>query len=214
MVFFVQQNKCVGYFSCCTPLRREMIKFSTIVFLLFSFVPSNFAYSSTLVEEMELEEMFAIFTEEEIVVSALKKPRTVSKSPAIMSVITARQIRQMGARTLSDALEAVPGFDITMDTNGTREIGVRGVLQTNSSKVKLLIDGHSVNEPGSGGASWNFFDLVVENIKRIEIIRGPGSALYGQNAFLAVINVITKDTDDIDGVQLTTSGGCFGYTEL
>ncbi|MBT6052538.1 MAG: TonB-dependent receptor [Candidatus Scalindua sp.] len=160
-------------------------------------------------KETELEEMFAIFSEEEIVVSALKRPRTVSKSPAIMSVITARQIRQMGARTVSDVLEMVPGFDITMNTNGTREIGVRGILQNDSSKIKLLINGHSINEPGTGGASFVFDDLVVGNIKRIEIIRGPGSALYGQNAFLAVINVITKDTDDIDGFQLTTGGGSF-----
>ncbi len=160
-------------------------------------------------KEAGLEEMFAIFSEEEIVVSALKRPRTVSKSPAIMSVVTAKQIRQMGARTVSDVLEMIPGFDITMNTNGTREIGVRGIFQQRLPKVKVLIDGHSINEPGSGGATFNFDDLVVENIKRIEIIRGPGSALYGQNAFLAVINVITKDTDDIDGFQLTTSGGSF-----
>jgi iron complex outermembrane receptor protein len=83
------------------------------------------------------------------------------------------------------------------------------VVDSDSQKVKVLIDGHSVNEPGSGGASFNFFDLVVENAKRIEVIRGPGSALYGQNAFLAVINVVTKDTEDIDGFQLTTSGGRF-----
>ena len=160
-------------------------------------------------KETGLDEMFAIFSEEEIVVSALKRPQTVSRSPAIMSVVTARQIRQMGARTLSDVLEMVPGFDITMNKNGTREIGVRGVLLTDSSKVKVLIDGHSINEPATGGATWIFDSLVVGNAKRIEIIRGPGSALYGQNAFLAVINVITMDTEDIDGFQLTTGGGSF-----
>ncbi len=186
---------------------RIFLHFVIFLLLNLTFFPVESLHAQS--KETGLEEIFAIFSEEEIVVSALKKPRTVSKSPAIMSVITARQIRQMGARTLSDILEAVPGFDITMNTNGIREIGVRGVLQQGSSKIKVLIDGHSVNEPGTGGASWNFFDLVVENIKRIEIIRGPGSALHGQNAFLAVINVITKDTDDIDGLQLTTSGGSF-----
>ena len=188
---------------------RRFVFIHFILFLLLDL--TLFAVESLYAQNNEagLEEMFAIFSEEEIVVSALKKPRTVSKSPAIMSVITARQIRQIGARTLSDVLEMVPGFDITMNTNGTREIGVRGLLEQDSPKVKVLIDGHSVNEPGSGGASWNFFDLVVGNIKRVEIIRGPGSALYGQNAFLAVINVITKDTEDIDGFQITTSGGSF-----
>jgi len=156
-----------------------------------------------------LEELFAIFTEEEIVVSALKNPRTVSKSPAIMSVVTAKQIKQMGFRTLTQVLKIIPGFDISMDRTGERDIGVRGVLNKTSETVKLLIDGHSVNDPFTGGASFNFDDLVVENAKRIEIIRGPGSALYGQNAFLAVINVITKDTEDIDGFQWTLSYGSF-----
>ncbi len=187
------------------------------VFMFLSFVMS-FLLLSTMFscgnlfakdKEAELDDIFAIFSEEEIVVSALKKPRTVSKSPSIMSVVTARQIKQMGIRTLSDVLSIVPGFDVHMDNNGELEFVVRGVFDIDSQKVKILIDGHSINEPGSGGASFNFYDLVVENAKRVEIIRGPGSALYGQNAFLAVVNIITKDTDDIDGLQLTTSGGSF-----
>ncbi len=188
---------------------RIFIFLNFVLFLLLNLILSTSEESYAQSKEAGLEEMFAIFSEEEVVISALKRPRTVSKSPAIMSVITARQIKQMGFRTLSDVLETVPGFDITMNKNGTREIGVRGTLLLDSSKVKVLIDGHSINEPATGGATWVFDNLVVENAKKIEIIRGPGSALYGQNAFLAVINVITKDTEDIDGFQLTTSGGSF-----
>ncbi|MCP4268361.1 MAG: TonB-dependent receptor, partial [Candidatus Brocadiaceae bacterium] len=119
------------------------------------------------------------------------------------------QIKQMGFRTLSDILEIVPGFDVHMDKNGEKEFIVRGVFDAESSKVKVLIDGHSVNEPESDGASFTFYDLVVETIKRVEIIRRPAPALYGQNAFLAVVNVITKDTEDIDGFQWTGSYGKF-----
>ena len=187
---------------------RLFILLNFVIFLLNSTLSTTRSLHAQD-KDMELEEIFAIFSEEEIVVSALKRPRTVSKSPAIMSVITARQIKQMGFRTLSDVLEIVPGFDVHMDTNGEKEFIVRGVFDAESSKVKVLIDGHSINEPGSGGASFNFYDLVVENIKKVEIIRGPGSALYGQNAFLAVVNVITKDTEDIDGFQVTSSGGSF-----
>ena len=186
-----------------------MLKFNLIAFLLPCFMLSSLVNSSAQDEETGLEEMFAIFTEEQIVVSALKRPRTVSKSPAIMSVITARQIKQMGFRTLVDVLKIIPGFDVSMDETGEREIAVRGILDDASQKVKVLIDGHSVNNPWSGGAMWSFGDLVVENAKRIEVIRGPGSALHGQNAFLAVVNVITKDTEDIDGFQVTASGGSF-----
>lgn len=190
------------YIRIFTSLKTALF---VLVILALSITKDSYAQN----KEAELEEIFAIFSEEEIVVSALKRPRAVSKSPAIMSVVTAKQIRQMGARTISDVLEMVPGFDVTMNKNGIRQIGARGILEAGSPKVKLLIDGHSVNEPATGGATWVFDSLVVENAKRIEIIRGPGSALYGQNAFLAVINVITKDTEDIDGFQLTTSGGSF-----
>ncbi len=184
-----------------------MLKFNLIALLLPGFILSSLVNSSAQNEETGLEEMFAVFTEEQIVVSALKRPRTVLKSPAIMSVITAKQIKQMGFRTLQDLLRTVPGFDIASDNLGTIETTGRGIGK--SEKVKLLIDGHSVNDPWAGGGAWNFDDLVVENIKRIEIIRGPGSALHGQNAFLAVVNVITKDIEDIDGFQWTASGGRF-----
>ena len=179
------------------------------MFLLLSILLSNLTHLYAQNKETGLEDMFAIFTEEEIVVSALKRPQTVLKSPAIMSVITSKQIKQMGFRTLIDVLKIVPGFYVSMDETGEREIAVRGVLDDASQKIKVLIDGHSINDVWRGGAMWNFDDLPVENIKRIEVIRGPGSALYGQNAFLAVVNIITKDTDDIDGFQVTTSGGSF-----
>ncbi len=146
---------------------------------------------------------------EAILTIATRHETPISKAPGIATVIMAEEIKNMGYRTLADVLKTVPGFDISMDETGEIEIAVRGVLDDASQKVKVLIDGHSVNNPWSGGAMWSFHDLVVENIKRIEVIRGPGSALYGQNAFLAVVNVITKDTDDIDGFQWTASGGTF-----
>lgn len=188
---------------------KKLLKIDLL--LLFFLVSMASASGNSYAQDTQIgfEDLFAIFTEEEIVVSALKKPRTVSKSPAIMSVVTAKQIKEMGFRTLTQVLKIVPGFDISMDRTGERDIGVRGILNKTSEIVKLLIDGHSVNDPFTGGPSFNFDDLVVENAKRIEIIRGPGSALYGQNAFLAVINVITKDTEDIDGFQWTLSGGSF-----
>ncbi|MHC4453697.1 MAG: TonB-dependent receptor plug domain-containing protein [Planctomycetota bacterium] len=188
---------------------KKTVKINLIVFSLICFVLSSLVDLSAQDEGTGLEEMLAIFSEEKIVVSALKKPSSVLKSPSIMSVITARQIKQMGFRTLVDVLKIVPGFYISMDETGEREIAVRGVLDDASQKIKVLINGHSINDVWRGGAMWNFDDLPVENVKRIEIIRGPGSALYGQNAFLAVVNIITKDTDDIDGIQLTASGGSF-----
>lgn len=144
---------------------------------------------------------------ESIITIATRRETPISKAPGIVSVITAKQIKQMGFRTLIDFLKTVPGFDVSMDELGEREVIARGVGF--GEKVKILIDGHSVNTPWSGDVYFVFYDLVVENIKRIEIIRGPGSALHGQNAFLGVINVVTKDTEDIDGFQWALSGGSF-----
>ncbi|GAX62209.1 TonB-dependent receptor [Candidatus Scalindua japonica] len=146
---------------------------------------------------------------EAVITIATKHKTFISKAPGIATVITSRQIKQMGSRTLIDVLKIVPGFSISMDETGESEIAVRGVLDDASQKINVLIDGHSINDVWRGGAMWNFNDLPVENIKKIEVIRGPGSALYGQNAFLAVVNIVTKDTEDIDGFQVTTSGGSF-----
>ncbi len=146
---------------------------------------------------------------ESIITIATRHETPISKAPGIATVITAKQIKQMGFRTLVDILKIVPGFDVSMDNIGTRQIAVRGFSFGTSERVRILIDGHAVNDPYWGGAMNNFHDLVVENIKRIEVIRGPGSALYGKNAFVGIVNVVTKDTEDIDGFQWTLSGGSF-----
>ena len=146
---------------------------------------------------------------ESMIEIATRHKTPISKAPGIVTVITSEQIKQMGFRTLIEVLRIVPGFYVSMDETGEKEIAVRGMLDDASQKIKVLIDGHSINDVWRGGAMWNFDDLPVENIKKVEIIRGPGSALYGQNAFLAVVNVITKGNEDIDGFQVTTSGGSF-----
>ncbi len=193
------------------PIYSGLITFAVIIFsLAFSLFSEEISIhaknpdtSHSIQDELkwlQAEGMVSITTKHEI---------PISKAPGIVTVITASQIKQMGFRTLVDVLRIVPGFDIATDRTGEKEVGVRGVQDLSSSKIKLLIDGHTMNWPFGSTFSNHYSDLVVENAKKIEIIRGPGSALYGRNAFLAVINVITKDTDDIDGVQLTASGGSF-----
>ncbi len=146
---------------------------------------------------------------ESIITIATKHETPITKTPGVATVITAKQIKQMGFRTLADILKTVPGYDVQMDISGTKNISVRGSGFQNSERVRFLIDGHAVNDPYWGGATNNFWDLVVENIKRIEVIRGPGSVMLGKNAFVGVVNIVTKDTEDIDGFQWTASGGSY-----
>jgi outer membrane cobalamin receptor len=192
-----------------------MLRIKTIIFVLFflSAVTVTSAFSN---EDSKADKgTNAILEEirwlqaESVITLATRHETTISKAPGIATVITAKQIKQMGFRTLVDVLKIVPGFDVSMKWSGTRNISVRGGGFRNSEKVRFLIDGHAVNDPFWGGAMNSFYDMVVENIKRIEVIRGPGSALFGKNAFLSVVNIITKDTEDIDGFRWTLSGGSF-----
>lgn len=156
-----------------------------------------------------MEEMLLFFDESDLIITATKQPQTVADAPAIATIITADDIRKMGARDIMDVLNKVPGMHVHRGYYGKENIEVRGIVTINSEKVKLMIDGHTLNNLLLGGATYAFDSLSVDNIKRIEVIRGPGSALYGSNAFAAVINIITKDGKDIDGVIATAASGSF-----
>ena len=144
----------------------------------------------------------------EEVTIATRHETQISKAPSIVTVITDEEIKNLGYRTFAEILRTVPGFEILKKADfGDVVPAVRGLESAN--KVRVMLDGHFINNPLRGGAFGNFDDFPVENIKRIEIIRGPGSAMYGENAFTAVINIITKDAKDIDGVKVSSGYGSF-----
>lgn len=160
---------------------------------------------------MSLEEMGKV-----VVRVALKSEISLEESPGIVTVITKEEIRQIGARDLTDILQFVPGFHVISDVQGIIGLGVRGINSI-EGKVLLMVDGLELNEPLLGNIVFagHYF---VDQIERIEIIRGPGSALYGGYAELSVINIITKNSDD-QGVsfsgfygQMTESAGRKGLT--
>ncbi len=117
-------------------------------------------------------------------------------APAVVTLITEEDIRRSGARDLRDALRLVPGFEPGVRVFGYPEFGLRGVITDNSEKVLILLDGLPVNEYLEGSGTIVFGDFPLDNIERIEIIRGPGSALYGTNAFVGVISLISRQAPD------------------
>ena len=148
-----------------------------------------------------------------VIISATKMPKRLVTAPAIATVIYADQIRNMGARTLIDVLQRMPGIVILSDKDlgdGIGSIVVRGIGTFFSEKILLMIDGHRIFDLTSGGGTVLFDDMMVENIKRVEVIRGPGSALHGANAFVASINVVTLEPSEVDGVEVLAGGGSFG----
>jgi len=147
------------------------------------------------------------------VVTASRVKEDIRKSAASISVITAEQIREMGARHLMDVLRAVPGMSAWYHGDGHYKIDTRGTARVTAQDVLLMIDSHPMNNNFDGGATWTYDTLPVQNIERVEVIRGPGSALYGANAFSGVINVITKKPEDIDGFDVYMGVGTYDALE-
>ena len=144
------------------------------------------------------------------VVSATKTAQSLEEAPSIMTVITRHDIERWGYDTLSDALKYIVGFYV-VDDHVTPNLAVRGIsggLRSESGIVKLMLNGHPITyRPTSG--NWLGAELIpLSTIQQIEIIRGPASALYGADAFLGIINVITRQGQD--GVDLALSGNLTG----
>jgi outer membrane cobalamin receptor len=141
---------------------------------------------------------------------ASKVPQNFRETPGIITVMTREEIMDTGARDLEDVLLLVPGFTFGIDVEGITDVGVRGNWG-HEGKVLLLIDGQQMNETlYSTNQFGNHYP--VDQIERIEIIRGPGSAIYGGYAELAVINVITRGADELKGVSLQSDVGYMGST--
>ena len=145
-----------------------------------------------------------------VVFSASKLEQKSTEAPSSTTVITSDEIKRYGYRTLADLLRSVQGFYVSYDRNYAF-LGTRGVnLGDFNSRILLLVNGHRVNNDLNDGAFIDTaFILDVDLIDRVEIIRGPGSVLYGNNAFFGVINVITRDGKQVDGAELSGSYGSF-----
>jgi len=147
--------------------------------------------------------------EETFVVSASRVKEDIKKTAASVTVIDEKMIEAMGANTLMDVLRTVPGLGVHQSQIYVNEIESRGVKTWFSEKVLILLDGHSLNGLRNGGATFQYDTINLENVKRIEVVRGPASALYGENAFTALINIITKKAEDIDGTIASLKMGSY-----
>ena len=160
--------------------------------------------------EISLEELVKM--EIPMVEAASKYKQKITEAPSSVTIITAEEVKKYGYRTLADILASAPGLYVSYDRNYSL-LGVRGIKSSDyNSRVLLLVDGHRINNSLSDGALIGTeFILDVDLIERIEVIRGPGSSLYGNNAFFGVINVITRKGRDQGGVggEVSGEGGSF-----
>lgn len=146
------------------------------------------------------------------VVTANKWPTELWHTPSAVYVITADDIRRSGATSIADALRLAPGVEVGRLSSTTWAVGIRGLENNFSKSVLVLIDGRNVYTPLFAGVYWDVQDLPLENIDRIEVIRGPGGTIWGPNAANGVINIITKKATETRGTMAAGLGGTLDHT--
>jgi iron complex outermembrane receptor protein len=160
--------------------------------------------------DMDLEKLMNI----PVIITASKYEQKATEAPSSVTVVTSEEIKRYGYRTLAEILASVQGFYVTYDRNYAF-LGASGInLGDFNSRILLLINGHRINSDLNDSAYIDStFILDVDLIDHVEIIRGPGSVLYGNNAFFGVVNVITREGNQVDGVESSGSYGTFNaYT--
>src|SRR2546430_629765 len=168
------------------------------------------ATAREIAAELSAHESSAEDIFEEQVVTASARSSSETKSPASLTVITGDEIRMTGAATIPEILRRVPGIDVAEMNPSDTNVSIRGFNRRLANKVLVLVDGRSVYQDFLGGTFWPLVDVAIQDIDRIEVIRGPGSALYGANAFAGVVNIITRTGEDISGARAFAQAGDHG----
>jgi iron complex outermembrane recepter protein len=141
------------------------------------------------------------------VTSVSKRTQKVADAAAAVFVVTQEDIRRSGAASIPEALRLVPGLEVARIDENKWAIGSRGFNGRFDNKLLVLIDGRSVYTPLFSGVYWNVQDVMLEDVDRIEVIRGPGATLWGANAVDGVINIITKKAKNTQGTVVTAGAG-------
>jgi iron complex outermembrane receptor protein len=161
-----------------------------------------------------LEAEFALFAAEEVVYGAAKHEQKISESPSAVTVLTEEDIRAIGAESIPELLRYVPGMDVEIINASFYTLGARGFTTEANNLLLVLIDGMEVNIELFGEPFWLALPITINDIKRIEVIRGPGSALYGANAFAGVVNIITKDPKGSSAFYYDAKAGNYHATSI
>lgn len=166
-------------------------------------------------ENSEDEEFEGFYDDEDFVSISTGTKKSLAKAPSVASVITAKTIKQMGFRTLSEVMATVPGMHVSKSSEMMApKFLIRGMNSIHNAQTLMLVNGTPISSVvrGDRHALWGGFPLAA--IARIEVIRGPGSALHGADAFAGVINIITKDFSDIEKSEVGARLGSFNTRDI
>lgn len=154
-----------------------------------------------------LDEELGWLQEEAVIFSASRREQKVSETSAAVFVINNDDLLRSGVTSIPDALRIVPGLQVAQVNANTWAITARGFNGENANKLLVMIDGRTVYHPTFSGTLWRTKDVLLEDVERIEVVRGPGAAMWGANAVNGVINVITKSANNSQGLLVTAGGG-------
>lgn len=148
-----------------------------------------------------------LFAEIPTVSLVSRREEPVMQAPAAVTVLTQEDIRRSGLTTIPELLRMVPGLDVAQIIGNAWAISIRGFNAQYANKLLVMIDGRTVYTPAFGGVFWDMHDLMLEDVERIEVIRGPGGSLWGANAVNGIINIVTKSAKDTQGGVVMAGGG-------
>lgn len=159
--------------------------------------------------EQELQDE-ALYLKEETVSIASRYEQPISEAPSNVYVITDEDIRMSGATDLPTILRRIPGMEVMQMSGADFNVSARGNNQPMANKLQVLVDGRSIYVDLQGTVYWKALPVTLPEIKRIEVLKGPASALYGFNAFDGIVNIITKRPEEMRGATLQFGGGELG----
>ena len=153
-------------------------------------------------DQLSVDELFSVQ-----VTSVGRKAQELSKAPAAVFVLTAEDIRRSGATCIPEALEWVPGLTVRRIDGRSWVVSARGDARLYADKILVLLDGQSLYTPTFSGVIWDLITVPMQDIERIEVVRGPGAVMWGPNAVNGVINIITKSANSAGGGKLSVAAG-------
>jgi outer membrane receptor for ferrienterochelin and colicins len=183
---------------------------NTSIKRLFLLLTTTFAVAANAAPQTEEEDLALAYGDKSFVSIASGSRQLITRAPSVATVLTAEDIAAIGAADLDEVLETVPGMHVARSPSAYNPIYIiRGIYSQYNPQVLMLVNGIPITGVIFGDRSNIWGGMPVENIARIEVIRGPGSALYGADAFSGVINIITKTAADINSTELGLRAGSF-----
>jgi outer membrane cobalamin receptor len=200
----VVQSRTLGFFPMLQDARSLMLHFVglAVIFLFSSQAGKAQQQSTEELRHLTIEELMNTD-----VTTVSRIPTTTSSAPAAAYVITQEEIRRSGVRTLPDALRLAPGVHVAQIDANRWAVGIRGFADRLARAMLVLIDGRAVYSPLFAGTYWEVQDVILEDVERIEVIRGPGGTVWGSNAVNGIINIITKPASQTPGLLVEAGGG-------